>query len=33
MNTFLKLSSTKKNQNCNCISPFYIDNISGINLH
>jgi len=31
MNTFLKLSSTKKNQNCNCISPFYIDNISGIN--
>lgn len=31
MNTYLKLSSTKPNQNCNCISPFYIDNISGIN--
>jgi ankyrin repeat protein len=31
MNTYLKLSSTKSNTNCNCISPFYIDNISGIN--
>ena len=31
MNTYLKLSSTKTNQNCNCISPFYIDKISGIN--
>ena len=31
MNTYLKLSSTKTNQNCNCISPFYIDSISGIN--
>ena len=31
MNTYLKLSSTKTNQNCNCISPFYINNISGIN--
>ena len=31
MNTYLKLSSTKPNKNCNCISPFYIDSISGIN--
>ena len=31
MNTYLKLSSIKQNKNCNCISPFYIDNISGIN--
>ena len=31
MNTYLKLSSTKPNKNCNCITPFYIDNISGIN--
>ena len=31
MNSYLKLSSVKKNQNCNCISPFYIDSISGIN--
>ena len=31
MNTYLKLSSTKSNTNCNCITPFYIDNISGIN--
>ena len=32
MNTYLKLSSVKTdNQNCNCITPFYIDNITGIN--
>ena len=31
MNTYLKLSSTKSNTNCNCISPFYINDISGIN--
>ena len=31
MNTFLKLSSVKTNKNCNCISPFYIDSISGLN--
>jgi ankyrin repeat protein len=31
MNTYLKLSSTKTDKNCNCISPFYIDNITGIN--
>ena len=31
MNSYLKLSSTKKNKNCNCISPFYLHNISGIN--
>jgi hypothetical protein len=31
MNTYLKLSSTKSNTNCNCISPFYIDDISGVN--
>jgi len=31
MNSYLKLSSVKTNQNCNCISPFYIDSISGIN--
>jgi ankyrin repeat protein len=31
MNTYLKLSSVKKDKNCNCISPFYIDKITGIN--
>jgi ankyrin repeat protein len=31
MNTYLKLSSTKTNKNCNCISPFYIDGLTGIN--
>ena len=32
MNTYLKLSSVKTDkQNCNCITPFYIDNITGIN--
>ena len=31
MNTYLKLSSVKSNQNCNCISPFYIDGLTGIN--
>ena len=32
MNTYVKLSSVKtNNQNCNCITPFYIDNITGIN--
>ena len=31
MNTYLKLSSSKKNKNCNCISPFYIDGLTGIN--
>ena len=31
MNSYLKLVSTKKGKNCNCISPFYIDRISGIN--
>ena len=31
MNTYLKLASIKPNNNCNCISPFYIDNINGIN--
>ena len=32
MNTYLKLTSTKNDkQNCNCITPFYIDNITGIN--
>ena len=31
MNTYLKLSSTKTNKNCNCISPFYIDSLTGIN--
>jgi ankyrin repeat protein len=31
MDTYLKLSSTKNNKNCNCISPFYINNITGIN--
>ena len=31
MDTYLKLTSVKKNKNCNCISPFYINNITGIN--
>ena len=32
MNTYLKIGSVKNNQqNCNCITPFYIDNITGIN--
>lgn len=31
MNTYLKLTSVKNNKNCNCISPFYINNITGIN--
>ena len=31
MNTYLKLASTKTSSNCNCISPFYINNITGIN--
>jgi len=31
MNSYLKLSSVKNVSNCNCISPFYIDNITGIN--
>lgn len=31
MNTFLKLASYKENKNCNCISPFHIEDISGIN--
>lgn len=31
MDTYLKLASVKDNKNCNCISPFYLNNISGIN--
>ena len=31
MDTYLKLTSVKKYKNCNCISPFYINNITGIN--
>jgi ankyrin repeat protein len=31
MNTYLKLSSVKNDNNCNCISPFYIDSLTGIN--
>jgi ankyrin repeat protein len=31
METFLKLTSNKTNKNCNCISPFHINDISGIN--
>ena len=31
MNTYLKLSSVKPSKNCNCISPFYIDSLTGIN--
>ena len=31
MDTYLKLTSVKNNKNCNCISPFYINGITGIN--
>ena len=31
MDSYLKLSSVKNNKNCNCISPFYINDITGIN--
>lgn len=31
METYLKLASVKNDKNCNCISPFYINGISGIN--
>ena len=31
MDTYLKLASVKKDKNCNCISPFYINGITGIN--
>lgn len=31
MDTYLKLGSVKKNKNCNCITPFYISDIKGIN--
>lgn len=31
METFLKLSSNDPTKNCNCISPFYMSDISGIN--
>jgi ankyrin repeat protein len=31
METYLKLGSIKKDNNCNCISPFYINGITGIN--
>ena len=31
METYLKLASVKPDKNCNCISPFYINGISGIN--
>jgi len=31
MDTFLKLTSNKANKNCNCITPFYINDITGIN--
>ena len=31
MDTYLKLTSVKNNKNCNCISPFYIKDITGIN--
>jgi len=31
METFLKLTSNKKAKNCNCITPFYINDISGLN--
>jgi ankyrin repeat protein len=33
MDTYLKLTSVKNNKNCNCISPFYINDITGINPH
>jgi hypothetical protein len=31
METYLKLTSVKNDKACNCITPFYINNISGIN--
>ena len=31
MDTYLKLTSVKNNKNCNCITPFYINGINGIN--
>ena len=31
MDTYLKLTSVKNDSNCNCIKPFYINNITGIN--
>lgn len=31
METYLKLTSVKKDKTCNCISPFYINGISGLN--
>jgi ankyrin repeat protein len=31
MDTYLKLGSVKNDTNCNCISPFYINGITGIN--
>lgn len=31
MDTYLKLASVKKDKNCNCITPFYINGITGIN--
>lgn len=31
MDTYLKLTSVKNNKNCNCITPFYINGITGIN--
>jgi ankyrin repeat protein len=31
MDTYLKLTSINKDKNCNCISPFYINGINGIN--
>jgi ankyrin repeat protein len=31
MDSYLKLTSVKNNKNCNCISPFYINGITGIN--
>ena len=31
MDTFLKLTSTPKNKQCNCISPFFLADLQGIN--
>jgi ankyrin repeat protein len=31
MDTYLKLSSVRNDKTCNCISPFYINSITGIN--
>lgn len=31
METYLKLASVKNDKTCNCISPFYINGITGIN--